>query len=311
MTERPLNILLVDGDEVFLRVLKGILLSAGQFRIDTAPRVAEALEKLRSNHFDVCFLEYGFVDGTGVDILRAVEKRDLRTAFIFLTEAADKNTAFAALRHGAMDYLVKSRLEPFDLVKSLAFSLFRKGKEMVLSATALRDSLTGLGNRVLFREQTSKLILQAKRAHHQVGVVFMDIDGLKPVNDTHGHPVGDQLLRQIANRILQQTRESDIVARMGGDEFVAVLPSIEGPKVVSHVAGALTQAISQTPFRVGAHDIHVGMSCGTALYPTDSDNVDDLVRLADLRMYENKARRKAKAGYAGRAMAWMPSARHA
>ena len=177
-------------------------------------------------------------------------------------------------------------------------------REAELSASALRDSLTGLGNRQLFREQAGKLIQQAKRAQAQVGMVFMDVDGLKPVNDSHGHHAGDQLLQQVARRILTRTRESDVVARLGGDEFVALLPGIEGAQMVNRVASDLTNAIGQTAFEVAGHTIHVGMSCGTAVFPRDSDDVDELVRIADLRMYEHKSRRKAQGGQ-GRAMAWL------
>jgi diguanylate cyclase (GGDEF)-like protein len=165
---------------------------------------------------------------------------------------------------------------------------------MELRTASLRDVLTGLGNRTLFREQASKLVQHAKRERNNVAVLFLDVDGLKPVNDSFGHLVGDQVLKQIARRLQERTRESDIVARVGGDEFLVLLGRIDSPESALKVGDDLSRAISQKIFAVDGHDISVGLSCGTALFPQDSENIDDLIRLADQRMYDVKALTKSR-----------------
>jgi diguanylate cyclase (GGDEF)-like protein len=291
-----LDILLADGDEAYLSALEAMILhdcaSDHQLHIARVTEVGQAVTQLTGNAFDVCFLDTRFATGTGFDILRAVERLDLRTAFIFLTTQDDRATAYAALSLGAMDYLIKAKLDTFSLVKSLAYALFRKSKEMELRGAAQHDSLTGLGNRVLFREQAGKFLQHAKRAREMAAVVFMDVDGLKPVNDTYGHQVGDHVLKQIAGRLLERARRSDIVARVGGDEFMALLGHVESPQIVVRVVEEIRNAISQNVFRVGRHAVWVGLSCGTALFPADSENIDDLIGLADKRMYEAKFRNK-------------------
>jgi diguanylate cyclase (GGDEF)-like protein len=296
IAEAVLNILLVDSDEEYLHNFEEMIHrdcgAADPIRIERATNHDQATAKLTGDDFDVCFVEDTPASGSGSGLVGAVEKFHLRTAFIFVSNQASKNAAYAALRHGAMDYLVKANIDSFGLVKSLAFSLFRKSQEMELRAATLHDSLTGLGNRALFREQASKLIQHAKRAQEQVAVLFMDVDGLKPINDRFGHQAGDAVLQQVAARLIERTRASDIVARVGGDEFIALLARVNGPRAVARMAGDLSRAITDHPFAIAGQDIRVGLSCGSALYPRDAQDIDELVRMADKRMYDAKARNK-------------------
>lgn len=292
-----MNILLADGSGDYLLTLEEMILHGCGFngtddnrhfeKVTTADRT---VTQLTGNTFDICFLGDDFADGTYVDILRHVEQLELRTAFIVLSRQGDKASAFTALTLGAKDYLIKSKLDAFGVAKSAAFSLFHKSKEMELRGAALHDPLTGLGNGTLFRELGGKLLQQAKRARDNVAIVFMDVDGFKPVNDLYGHHVGDQLLRQIAGRLLERAREGDIVARLGGDEFVVLLGRIDtAHQSLIRVTGDLANAISQKAFHIDDHDIRVGISYGTSLFPDDSENIEDLLRLADRRMYLAKA----------------------
>lgn len=303
MTRITLRVLVADGDLAFRDRLLATLdkVSMATLVVDCAADVAEAEAKLTSTAFDLCLLDYQLGEDGGIEVLRRVEGLQLRTAFIFLANETRKDWCYAALHHGAMDYLIKGDLDTFGLVKSIAFSLFRKSKEMELQGMALHDPLTGLGNRTLFAEQAKALIRQAQRTRERIGVLFLDVDGLKPVNDSLGHAIGDKLLRNVSDRLGERLRKGDIIARMGGDEFAALLVAVDDRHTVARLAQELTQAVAQ-PYTIDGRDIRIDISCGTAMFPDDSSDIDDLVRLADRRMYDNKERKKGAA--ARREMAW-------
>ena len=177
---------------------------------------------------------------------------------------------------------------PFDLSKSIAYSLYRKFREVRLQTEALKDSLTGLGNRSLFKEQLNQAIARAKRDDEKVGVLMIDLDRFKPVNDKHGHQVGDELLRQVAERIVSETRSSDVVARLGGDEFAAVLIRVASREYLDRIQKKLATAIGGQPYEVGKQWLKISASVGSSLFPDDTNNIHDLVHMADVRMYKEK-----------------------
>ncbi len=220
--------------------------------------------------------------------MQAVSGRNLTTAFVFVTVDSKKETAFQALTLGAMDYLIKANFTPFDLSKSIAYSLYRKFREIRLQTEALKDSLTGLGNRNLFNEQLNQAIARAKRDDEKVGVLMIDLDRFKPVNDKHGHLVGDELLKQVAERIVTETRGSDVVARLGGDEFAAVLIRVASREYLDRIRKKLAAAISDQPYKIDTHWLKIGASVGASLFPDDTENVHDLVHMADVHMYKEK-----------------------
>ncbi|MBI5165190.1 MAG: GGDEF domain-containing response regulator [Magnetospirillum sp.] len=300
------RILLVDDDVAHLRRLEALIgrCLPGDIHVEMATGVQWALEKLSAKTFDVCFLDYRLGDGTGLDVLRAADPVRARTAFVFLAAEARKDWAYQALAHGAMDYQVKGRLDAFELQKCLGFALFRKSKELELRMEAMRDALTGLGNRSLFDEMARSALEQARRARERAALLFMDVDGLKPVNDTYGHQAGDRLLKMVGARILTRVRKCDILARVGGDEFAALLPRIDEPKTAVRVARDIEAAVTQAPYRIGDHDIRVGVSLGAAIFPDEAADLDTLVRVADARMYRVKARRGGRTRLGGE-MAWL------
>lgn len=149
------------------------------------------------------------------------------------------------------------------------------------------DALTGLPNRSLFFERLSQAITLSKRSSEHIALLFLDLDRFKPVNDTYGHAVGDLLLKAVAERMLACVRESDTVARIAGDEFTIILHQIAERASAASVAEKIIKAISE-PFLLDQHRIQIGVSIGIALYPGDSQNEQELVKLADAAMYEAK-----------------------
>jgi diguanylate cyclase (GGDEF)-like protein len=291
--EKPMKFMLVEDDPDYVEFLKVMIWAYCKNRFEvviaTSSTADDAVAKLHEMTFDVCFLDYYLDDGsTGLDVLRNLEPQRLPTVFIFLTVRNKKETAFEALQLGAMDYLLKAKFDEFDFAKSISYALYRKQREVDLQAAALRDALTGLGNRSLFEEKLNTLLKQAKRAEERVGIMYIDLNGFKRVNDTHGHLVGDELLKQVAERLVEATRDSDVVARVGGDEFAAILFRVEDPDAVRHVAEKVEKSIAATPFQINEIKVLISASVGAAVYPDDTENFDELIRLADKRMYEMK-----------------------
>lgn len=295
--ERPVAFLVVEDDADYVASLEAMIRASTHqaVAIDVALSVAEALDRLHHAFYDVCFLDYFLQNGeTGLDILRQLDAPRMVTAFIFLTAHEKKDAIFEALRLGAMDYMRKAKFDEFDLAKSISFARFRKHREVELQTLALRDALTGLGNRMLFEEELGLCLRQAKREEGRVGVIYVDINGFKPVNDEYGHAAGDEMLKQIAERLVETTRKSDVLARIGGDEFAAVLVRLQEGADADMVAKNIENTLTEKPYRIDGINLMIGASVGTAVYPDDSEDIHDLVRIADMRMFENKRAAKAR-----------------
>jgi diguanylate cyclase (GGDEF)-like protein/PAS domain S-box-containing protein len=162
----------------------------------------------------------------------------------------------------------------------------RKSLEDRLRHEALHDSLTGLPNRVLFQDRLRSAVASARRSGHTVAVLLLDLDRFKPINDTFGHSYGDVLLRHLAQALAYVLRESDTVARIGGDEFAVLLKESDGVGACQ-VAEKLIQAVAQ-PCAIAGSSLSVGTSIGIALYPDHSDEVEVLLQQADAAMYDAK-----------------------
>ncbi len=163
----------------------------------------------------------------------------------------------------------------------------RKQAEERLRHLAHNDVLTGLPNRVLFYDRLKQALAQARRNRWSVGVMFIDVDRFKYVNDTLGHSIGDQLLQQVASRLVQAVRADDTVGRLGGDEFAVVLTGLSGAHDASVVAQKLMTAF-KAPFLLDGRKLYVTASIGVTLYPDDSADQETLVRNADAAMYRAK-----------------------
>ncbi|HEX7273022.1 MAG TPA: PAS domain-containing protein [Casimicrobiaceae bacterium] len=156
-----------------------------------------------------------------------------------------------------------------------------------LQYLATRDALTGLPNRVLLQERLTQAIAQARRSGQRVGVVFIDLDRFKNVNDTLGHRIGDELLKRVTAALSSALREADLLARLGGDEFMVIVEDFDDPDVLNRIAQKLQDAVSQ-PFEIEEHDIYVTSSIGISLYPDDGDAPEELLKHADVAMYRSK-----------------------
>lgn len=161
-------------------------------------------------------------------------------------------------------------------------------QQKVLEHLSSRDPLTNLLNRRAFEEYGEKMLSLAKRESKSIALLFMDLNHFKNINDEHGHGLGDRALTLIGSRLSQVLRQSDLLARFGGDEFVALIYDCDKERALT-IAERIVQTVEE-PIRVEDMKVNVGVSVGIALYPTDAQELDQLIRLADVAMYFAKKR---------------------
>ena len=162
-----------------------------------------------------------------------------------------------------------------------------KTNEAKVRHQAYHDSLTGLPNRASFAERMHQALLRAKRSGHLVGLMFLDVDQFKCINDSLGHSVGDGLLKVMAKRLQALVRETDMVFRMGGDEFTVILENLHKPEDTALMGTRIIESMSQ-PVKLQEHELSATVSIGMALYPRDATDAETLVKHADTAMYRAK-----------------------
>jgi len=167
----------------------------------------------------------------------------------------------------------------------------RKLAEARIAHMAHHDALTDLPNRVLFRQRMADALAHRSRSGHLIGTLCIDLDNFKLVNDTLGHPIGDRLLQEVAERIERVTRKRDTAARLGGDEFAVLAPDVKSPQELAALAQRLIEVVSE-PYLIEGQVVSVGATIGIAVAPTDGDDADRLLRNADLALYRAKAEGK-------------------
>jgi diguanylate cyclase (GGDEF)-like protein/PAS domain S-box-containing protein len=184
-----------------------------------------------------------------------------------------------------------SQALPFDGQRGALIALIdvteRRQAEASVVHMAHHDALTGLANRVLFRQRLDEALARMRRQDEGLAVHCLDLDHFKEVNDTLGHPIGDSLLRAVSERLLQCARETDTVARLGGDEFAIIQDAIKSPEQVSALAIRILDAIHR-PYFIEGHDVVVNVSVGIALAPSDGQDPDVLLKNSDMALYRAK-----------------------
>jgi diguanylate cyclase (GGDEF)-like protein/PAS domain S-box-containing protein len=183
--------------------------------------------------------------------------------------------SFTAIDRGGMVCVVRDVTE-------------RTYAEEQIKHLAYHDALTGLPNRLLFKDRLTVALSHAQRGNERLAVLFLDLDRFKVINDSLGHTAGDQLLQAVAWRVQSCVRESDTVARLGGDEFTLLLPQLTHSEDAARVAQKILQAV-QHPFPVEGRDLFITTSVGISLYPEDGEDAETLIKNADTAMYQAKA----------------------
>jgi diguanylate cyclase (GGDEF)-like protein len=198
------------------------------------------------------------------------------------------------LKNGRWVQSIRHRMSDGCMVVLRSDVTHFKERERAAQMLAQHDALTGLPNRRLLHDRLLEALARARRSKEVVAVLMIDLDDFKPVNDTHGHKAGDEVLRLTADRLKGCLRSTDTVARFGGDEFVVIAELSAATADVSAVATKVIEAVAR-PIpalwaAVGSPDVRISCSIGISQYPRDSEDPDALIRLADAAMYQAKRR---------------------
>ncbi len=206
--------------------------------------------------------------------------------YVQLLQSAEVTQAMYILLQFVLIVVVGAALTVYETLNGLLKKELHAEK-LKLEHWASHDDLTGVANRFEFFRRLKSGIDEAQEREHKVGVVYIDLDGFKPVNDNHGHHMGDEALKAVADRLQRVLRLSDTTARLGGDEFGLILPGIHVPEDIETIMPKILDAIRE-PIEVGGVEISVRGSCGVAIFPNHSEDCDDLCRYADTAMYRAK-----------------------
>jgi diguanylate cyclase (GGDEF)-like protein len=281
------QVLVVDDDRSTRSTLRYTLQRDG-FRVEEASDGAQALALLKRFQPDVILMDAVMPVMDGFAACARLQELPGGSAIpvLMITALQDNTSVERAFAAGASDYIPKP-IHYAVLSQRVRRIIEANRAEKRIRHLAYNDLLTGLPNRTLFFDLLGKSIETAAQAGTQVGVLFMDLDRFKYVNDNLGHDVGDRLLQAVAQRVRHTVRTVDTVARLGGDEFTVVLGDLESPAAAATAAHNICRMLA-TPFQIDGHDIFVTSSVGIAMYPHDGTDVATLVKHADSAMYRAK-----------------------
>jgi diguanylate cyclase (GGDEF)-like protein len=281
------QVLVVDDDRSTRSTLRYTLQRDG-FRVEEAADGAQALALLKRFQPDVILMDAVMPVMDGFAACARLQELPGGSAIpvLMITALQDNSSVERAFAAGASDYIPKP-IHYAVLSQRVRRIIEANRAEKRIRHLAYNDLLTGLPNRTLFFDLLAKGIETAAQAGTQVGVLFMDLDRFKYVNDNLGHDVGDRLLQAVAQRVRHTVRTVDTVARLGGDEFTVVLGDLESPAAAATAAHNICRMLA-TPFQIDGHDIFVTSSVGIAMYPHDGADVATLVKHADSAMYRAK-----------------------
>jgi len=282
-------VLIADDDADFRRLLVRRATRMGLTVVE-AQTGTQALEAVRTTSFDAVVVDVYMPGCSGVEVAQEARNIDPHVQAIVLTGSATLENAIQALRAGVYDYLTKplESLDVFEMSLSRALELQRLLRENArlfaeVQRLAVTDPLTGLYNRHKLAEALDVEVERSRRYGRSLSMVMIDLDGLKRINDTLGHNVGDEVLQAAANAIRSEIRKVDLATRVGGDEFLLLLPEAELMDAAG-VAGRIFERFS----RATVHGARVSASAGVTQWRRGYASATEFVRAADQALYEAK-----------------------
>lgn len=283
------SILIADDNEDFLALLTRRVEKMGHLVV-AATDGRKAIEALKNRKFDLLIIDLQMPDMSGLDVIKSTQKYAPDLTIIIITGHGSIENAVEALRYRVFDYLTKplESLKVFEITVYRALNQVHQEKENArlledIQYMAEIDSLTGLYNRHRMNDELEKEIEYAKRLKHPLSLMMVDVDGMKRINDTLGHVVGDEVLSLVGHVLKTHTRTIDISFRYGGDEFLIINPGMTG-KEAKVVAARIIENIQNLKIE----DVDILVSIGIAQWKETYHLAEDLVRAADHAMYQSK-----------------------
>ena len=287
------KILVVDDSADNIELMQEILRDAGYTDVTSTMNPGQVCPLHKEHCYDLILLDLQMPELNGFQVMKGLKQLEQGGYLPVLALTAQPSFKIAALEAGARDFISK----PFDLlevhkrihnmleVRLLYKELAQYSKQQ--QALALHDALTGLPNRRLLEDRIETTVQHAARNQAKAAVMYLDLDGFKAINDTYGHAYGDEILKQVAGRLVGSSRKEDTVARVGGDEFVIVLGAVGSLADAQEPASKLCEIVS-APYFINDLTLKISTSIGISLFPDDGETVQALVSAADSALYEAK-----------------------
>lgn len=300
------NILVIDDDDVMQEKIRRILRTT-PYHLQEASSGQEATALLQTNEYDCVLLDNRLGDANGVELMPIIQNLIKKPCpIIMITGSGNERLIVEAMRSGVFDYINKNEVDVKHLSAAISSGLRWAELEEELVASrkkierlSMYDELTGMPNRYLFFDRLDQARLQAIRAESGFAVLMMDLNLFKEVNDTFGHAAGDNILKQVGERLISVTRHVDSFARLGGDEFACIIDHADNAEKALNVVNKIIEVIKK-PFLINEHYISIGISVGITFFPTDVElsnaktDAQTLMANADSAMYKAK---KSMRGY--------------
>jgi diguanylate cyclase (GGDEF)-like protein len=294
MKRQTLRVLLVEDDPDDFLIIDDLLsdIDDSPYALKWVDTYSKALQAIREEIYDVCLVDYHLGGKTGLDFLVDLETEGKDIPVILLTGNRDRRVDIAAMQAGAADFLAKGKFDADLLERSIRYAIERSRLINALNEIAIRDELTGLYNRREMDRLMDDEFARCERYDCPFSLILLDIDNFKQVNDTYGHLVGDQVLKQLANIIKANVRLADRPIRFGGEEFALLLPETSESKGHT-LAERLRKAVEGQPFVCNMENgedasVEITISLGVADYPDSTQNKEALLTAADEALYVAK-----------------------
>ncbi len=306
-----IRVLLIEDNEADVQTVSAMLRSSEVlYHLEQAPTLQQGEERLKNTDPDLVILDLGLPDAAGLESLSLLERWVTRVPFVLLTGRNEEALALAALRLGAEDYLVKGETSRSAILRALRYAVERHGslraQARKSSALAQRneslehlvqtDPLTEVLNRRGIQTALNREANEMRRDGRDVLVLVIDVDDFKRVNDRYGLAAGDSALRNIARRLREQSRTGDYVGRIGGDEFLMVLPRVDRGEL-EQIAERVRVAVGTDPISHGEETLRVTVSIAALLLESETPAIDELLARAHQLLRRSKSHGKNRSSF--------------
>jgi diguanylate cyclase (GGDEF)-like protein len=294
--EPVVRVLLIEDNPGDARLIKEALAesTATRFQVDVVQTLADGLVRLAEQDVDAALIDLSLPDSVGLDTFHRARAGAEAIPIIVLTGLDDDTVASAAVNAGAQDFISKNRVQPDSLARAIRYAIERQRMLQQVRQMAVLDELTGLNNRRGFVLVCQHLCQVANRNGRRLALLFVDLDGLKQINDGCGHAEGDRALVDTAQILVRTFRKADVLGRLGGDEFVVLLAEGTSDGADRALERLRTNVVAFN--REAARPYRLSVSVGLSWYdPAVPAPVDSLIEQADRAMYVEKLAKKKAA----------------
>lgn len=292
MISKTIKILIIDDDQVDRTITHRILKNSKDItmEITEATNSIEAINQLEKHNFDCILLDYQLPDSNGFDLLNKIKKISPKfTPIIMLTGQGSEDVAVSAMKAGVTDYVSKNKLDPVILKKSIINAIKQTNLKRIIHEQREKikhfsyfDNLTGLLNRHSFEEMVNHALFDAKRLHHSVAIILVDIDNFMAINDSIGHLAGNEILIELGRRLVCEFSKNVLIARYGDDEYAILLKHEKTDPVLINTKAKIIIELLNKPCQISSEEnppsIHV--SIGIACYPGGGESGLELLKNA-------------------------------